>query len=245
MKKWVDMRTICTQLLTPNKTLDPRIFNSQQRMHSDIRNKLIQIAEIVAKKSVLYIPGLKIHDICLRGSSAGYIYHEKSDLDLKIMINSENCNFLTDNPDMLMRFFLQMYLINMMDQKFFINGRLVDIKIEPIRTGEFVGLYSIHNNRWINKPDRNAILSLNVDDVMDKYSKKYYEIKEHLRQISQSGEINTLEGVYALQDYFADMFRLSYTTIDEFMAFKLLQKRGVVNEIRNMLNAGIKSALSI
>ena len=245
MKKWVDMREVCERLLTPNQTLDSRIFNNQKQLYPNVRERLLRIAENVAIKSVLYIPGLKIQDVCLRGSSAGYIYHENSDLDVKIMINTDNCNFLTKDLDQLSRFFMQMQFINLLDHKFTLDGRLIDIKIEPVRTGEFVGLYSIYHNRWIREPDRNAILALNPDVIMDKYSKSFYAIKEHLDNISKTGELNTLEGIYALQDYFADLFRLSFTSLEEFAAFKLLQKRGIAKEIRDILCSSIKNTLSV
>ena len=245
MGELISIRDICERYLTPNDTLDPEIFNTNEQVHPELRSKLLKIADVVIKKSIIYIPGLRFHDICLRGSSAGYHYHEKSDLDVKIMISNENCDFLTKNPENFKVFIQMMKSIAIPNQKFFANDRFVDVKLEIPRTGEHMGLYSLTRNEWINKPDKNYLTSLDIDDVMEEYTKRFHKIKEHLFNIKQSGELSTLEGIYALQDYRSEIFQAAYTDPKEFVIFKLLQKRGITWEIRTLIDESTKTVLSL
>ena len=121
MEETISILDVCKRYLNPNDTLDPEIFDETKKMHSDLRKKILKIADIIVKNSIYFIPGLKYHDICLIGSSAGYHYHEKSDLDVKIMISNENCDFLTKNPENFKVFIQMMKSIAIPNQKFFAN----------------------------------------------------------------------------------------------------------------------------
>ena len=197
MGELISIRDICERYLTPNDTLDPEIFNTNEQVHPELRSKLLKIADV------------------------------------------------TKNPENFKVFIQMMKSIAMPNQKFFANDRFVDVKLEIPRTGEHMGLYSLTRNEWINKPDKNYLTSLDIDDVMEEYTKRFHKIKEHLFNIKQSGELSTLEGIYALQDYRSEIFQAAYTDPKEFVIFKLLQKRGITWEIRTLIDESTKTVLSL
>ena len=244
MSKLVSMKDTCIRLLTPNDTLDVTIFDTHGDMYPEVRQELLNIANDVINKSIGFIPGLKVKDICLNGSCASYFYHDKSDIDIKIDIVNENCSFLTTDAEPLIRFMGYMKSTSFPNHKFSFNGRFVDIKFTS-KQQEIMGLYSILNNQWVIVPDKNITQNLNVDDLMEEYTKRFYQIKEHLRNIIDSGEILTVKGLHDLEKYYINMYSQSYSSVREFIIFKMLKYRSLIKEIQNTFNDYTKRALNI
>lgn len=245
MEETISILDVCKRYLNPNNTLDPEIFDETKKMHSDLRKKILKVADIIVKNSIYFIPGLRYHDICLIGSSAGYHYYEKSDLDIRIIVSNGNCDFLTKNPDGFRDFINTIKNLSPLDQNFFVNGRFVDVKLNTPQTGKYMGLYSISKNIWISEPDKTDLSSLNIDDIMDEYTKRYNLIREHILNIKLTNALSTLEGIYELQEYRENILRSSYISSREFVIAKLLQKSGITREIAMLINESKINVLSL
>ena len=66
--------------------LNPVIWNDKA-MRPEVRHQLLKIAKNFVE--FLEVPNLKLKDVTLSGSSAGYNYSDYSDMDLHLVVNSD------------------------------------------------------------------------------------------------------------------------------------------------------------
>lgn len=104
----IEMRDVLTRLLTPQNTLNPLLFDEQNRLRSNIHNILSRQANYIYSLIIAEIKGLKVTDVYLTGSMASYFYSEKSEVDLRIVIENKDCPELAADSKFLSQF-LQFY----------------------------------------------------------------------------------------------------------------------------------------
>ena len=75
-------------------TLNPKIFDSSQHMYSEIRTRLLMIADDFF--DTLEVGWVDIDDIVLTGSLANYNWSKFSDVDLHILVNFEDVDEKVD-----------------------------------------------------------------------------------------------------------------------------------------------------
>ena len=78
----MNFQELSVQPITHNQTLNPELWINNT-LKPEVRRKLMQIAEHFV--DFLKTPDLKITDITISGSNAGYNYSEYSDIDLHIV----------------------------------------------------------------------------------------------------------------------------------------------------------------
>ena len=76
-----------TQPFTSNDTLNPVLW-SNDTLKPLVRFKLLSIAKDFIKS--LKVPNLKLQDITISGSNAGYGYSKYSDIDLHLIVDVDN-----------------------------------------------------------------------------------------------------------------------------------------------------------
>lgn len=238
------MKDILIRLLTPNDTLDTSVFDPRQIMYSDLRNILLDQANHVFNRCFSYIPGLKLEDVYLTGSSAGYFYHDQSDIDVRLHIINENCSYITQDIRLFESFITTVRIGTFLNQTFKAGNRFVDISCAG-HMPEIMGLYSIMQNKWIVTPHRDITAGLEADDIMEEYTKRYYEMCHYLYQIGASGKLKTIEGIEELEKYYTDLVQNSTVTIREYIIYKLLNYRGILQDIKQIFNLALKEYLSL
>ncbi len=117
-------------------------------MHPNVRAKILN--EVLLFYSFLGVKSLKLDDIIVAGSNAGYNYTAKSDLDIHLVVNYQNI------PD-------SDILKNLFDTKRFLWSFYYSIKIHHIPTEMYVqdasqpvdsnGIYSVLKGEWLKIPD--------------------------------------------------------------------------------------------
>jgi len=240
----INMRDILIRLLTPNDTLDVTLFNAHNKMHKDVKSKLLAYADFVVMHSISFIPGIEVEDILLNGSYASYFYHPKSNIDIKILVKNKSCDFLTKNDIDLVRFMDYMRKAAISNPDFKLNEKNIDIKFGTYQY-ELVGLYSLLNDKWIIEPKKEIVNTIDADKIYHEYEKKYYQIQNHLNEIEKSGEILTIKGLHNLEKYYTDLYKEGANSIENYIVFKLLKYRGVVKNIQQLYNKSLKNNLSI
>ena len=240
----IRMREVCERLLTPRDTLDRTLFDENNKMYPDVKDNLFRQADFVVQKTIAFIPGLMVHDICLNGSSASYFYKDNSDIDVKIEVHNDGCDFLTTHYEDLIRFMGYIKAATLPNHQVHFNERYVDIKLNTFQF-ELIGLYSILHDRWVVEPKKDIVKGLDVDDLMNEYTNRYYMIKDHLNEIVQSGEILTVKGIQNLEKYYTNIYLAGTENIREFIIFKLLKYRGILKEIQGLFVENTKMALTI
>ncbi len=181
--KTFDLASTVQRLLTPQEILAPFVFDENGIMHEDVRQGLLKIADFVINKTIKNISGLRVTDVCLTGSCSGYLYHNNSDIDIRIVVKNEHCSALAKDKkhfDMFLAAQLNGFLIQTKELRY--QKRVVDVKMSSENI-DFLSLYSIKNNQWLIKPEKD--LKLTEDEIMEYYLKRKQEISEEFERIKQ------------------------------------------------------------
>ena len=139
------------ELLDPiqtNTTLNPKLWEPRGRLKAEVRGALLKIAEDF--EQFVDIP-FTVEDIVITGSNVNFNYTDKSDLDLHLITDFAALDCAQEAEELF-------------DTKRHLYERDHDIKIYGIPVTLFVedknspgtsaGLYSVANNRWINRPSK-------------------------------------------------------------------------------------------
>lgn len=233
------------RLLNPNKTFSPLVFDNKDVMFEDLRQKFIAIATSIFEETANHLEGVKIEDILLIGSMAGYNYTERSDYDIAIKLNFDDCPFLKFKDKTARIKFLIFLYANALNRlpEFNINGKLVDISF---KAETFLDSYSILHNKWLVKSER----EIHHDKIVNELVSEYYRSIEHYALFMQ--EFNTINGKYSVEDYNKMLdyylglviFNNNYNW-DNHLIYKLLIKHDVINKIGQNITNSLKYTLSL
>ena len=240
----VEIKDIAIRLLTPNDTLDVRVFDTHKKMYSELRKTLLSEANFVYNRCLGGIEGLKVDDIYLNGSSASYFYYDGSDLDMRINVSNIGCPYITNNREEFEAFMSAMKNGAFPDTSFKAGNRLVDIKFSS-HNFEIVGLYSILQDKWVVEPRKDIVEGLDVADTMEEYTRRFYAIKDYMREMVESDKMNTIEGAEEVEQYYKNCILRSSSSIREYILFKLLNYRGIHKQLRELFNDSLKAALTL
>lgn len=244
MTETIQVKDIAIRLLTPNDTLDVRVFDIHGKMHPEIKRILLDEADFIYNRCLGDIEGLKLQDVYLTGSSAGYFYRDKSDLDMRIQVINEDCPYIVDDIPSFETFMSVMKNGVFSDTKFRVGNRFVDIKFGA-HNFEIMGLYSILHDKWIIEPRKDIVDGLDIDDIMEEYTKRFYQIKDYMRHMLDSGKNKTLDGIEEIEQYYKNCIINSGSSIREYIIYKLLNYRGIHNQIAELFNDSLRDYLSL
>ena len=215
---------------TQHKELNPQIFDENKKLHKDVRDTVINIANDFIES--LGIDHIDFEDILLVGSSVNYNWNPYSDIDIHVTYNFEE---IDGDKDLVAEFFLakKSEWNQMHDVK--IHGYDVELygqdSNEEIESG---GIYSVVNNEWISEPkhedykisEKSLIKKTKhftrlIDDIINSDDNNKNKItalnqtKDKIKKYRQSG----LEegGEYS----------------EENMVFKLLRRTGYIEKLYN------------
>lgn len=242
----VKMRDVLTRLLTPQNTLNPLLFDEQNRLRSNIHNILSRQANYIYSLIIAEIKGLKVTDVYLTGSMASYFYSEKSEVDLRIVIENADCPVLATDSKFLSQF-LQFYFFGSLHRRDFrLAGKKVNIKLSSDKPEKLpLGLYSIMQKKWLVAPQKNITANLNADEVFAQYEQKYNEIEAYLLQADNSGALNTMSGIKKLDELYNSLTINHNNCITDFIIFKMLNYRGMIEYIMNLKNRALSDFFSL
>lgn len=134
------------QSLQYHDELNPSIWDSEEKMKSDVRNALLHIADNFIETLAPSIDKGMVHDVCLTGSNANYNYTSGSDCDVHIMIKFPS-EIYEDFALAKKTVWNTLYHVS-------IHG--FPAEIYPQNTEEKIvdgsGWYSITKDQWIQKP---------------------------------------------------------------------------------------------
>ena len=206
--------------------LNPAIWDGNH-MRTDVRRQLLKIAKNFVE--FLEVPNLKLKDVTLSGSSAGYNYSDYSDMDLHIVVNSNEL-FTAQ----------KIQYNNTYDLK--IKGIPVELYVQPADQKHYsAGIYSVLDNKWITEPvhEEPTVDSKDIKSKARSYagkinsalrsgeSEQCKEVMEELKRLRKAGlEANGEQSV-------------------ENLAFKLLRARGQIEKLRKYIHKLESAELSL
>lgn len=129
--------------------LNPSIWTSENKLHDDVKLKLLEIIEQF--ESTCDIP-LNMVDAHIVGSNASYNYTCYSDLDVHIISNFD----LLDAPKEIVQLAFNAVKAKFnSDYDISIHGIDVELYVEDIRSGAVSnGVYSLYQDSWIKFPKK-------------------------------------------------------------------------------------------
>jgi len=224
-----DLDAEITRLLTPRQTLAPWIFEPSGIMKEDVREGLMNIVRKVVSETIYGILGLEVKDVCLTGSSSGYLYKDDSDIDIRIEVHNINCPELTDNQDPFDDFLSSQktgFFAHGYNARFL--GRFVDVKMTSEQV-DFLSLYSVKNNKWLIKPNRDYAKDLTLKDIKKYYLKARTDVLNEFDAI-QAKYKGALLGT-KLKDFY---FKVCHNekNFKDFAVYKLLSRERILKAIR-------------
>lgn len=214
--------------LETHDNLNPKIWNSDMTLRSDVEQKLYNIIdEFVENSHFLTTDDIITANIV--GSNASYNYTEFSDLDLHIVVNlsdlSEDEKFAGYTGDCERIIFNRRYEIEM-------NGVDVELYVEDIRTAPVSnGIYDLFKGEWIRRP-----IKLVFPEVNNNLYKSVYDVHKQkavklLSSAKSAKEINKfVNDLYLLRrDSLAEDGEVGIGN----QVFKDLRNEGLLDQLKD------------
>jgi len=219
-------------------TLNPSIFDEQKRVHSDLRKKMLNIADEFWKFNDT--SEVTIKDIILTGSMANYNWSEESDIDIHILVDYED---LCGDKDVAS---------NLYDTKKVLWSLQHDIKIGE--TNEYdvelfvadvteklpkgVGVYSLRDDEWIILPSKSYYHKFDKAKT-DGYINKAIDMYNKIRGYLKTDKSKAYYYIKMLLDYLHKLRKFGLSSkygefSDENIAFKMLRRMGMIDNLRLM-----------
>ena len=216
-------------LYLPHNKLSDKIWQDEEKMHPEVRDALMKIAD----EFIDYLGiDLDVLDITMTGSLANYNYTPFSDIDLHIMIDTSSVN---KDIDLVEEFFNAKKKFWNDRHDIMIRGSEVelypqDINLESVSTG----VYSVQEDKWVLKPKR-------FKDNFDKesVSKKANMLKQEI-QIAIKNSISDIDTepidkmLKKLKKFRQSGLEKSGELADENISYKIIRDLGLLQKLFNV-----------
>jgi hypothetical protein len=226
------------------KELNPNIFDENQKIHSDIRSRLLMIADDFFE--TLELPWIDIEDVTLTGSLANYNWSKFSDVDLHIMVDYKTVD---ENQGLVGEYLMAKK--NLWNEKHDIKIKNFDVEVYAQDVNEehiSTGVYSILWDDWLVKPQKgerkidSKKVKQKASSIIDGFDSVYMTYNEGeydkvIRRISTiRGKIKKMRqaGLDREGEY-------SYENI----TFKVLRRIGLLDKLAELENRSYDKSLSM
>ena len=214
-----------------HEELNPVLWHGGQ-LDPEVRFKLLAIAKHFI--DYINIPSLGLKDITISGSNASYGYTDSSDIDLHLIVK--------DPADAFKELFTAKK--NQFNSEYDITIRGIDVEVyvQPASDPHHsAGIYSVLDNKWINKPEHNKP---NVDSRAVRQKALSYSSK--INQALKSDDI------YFVKEIWSDVKRIRQAGLEqggeysiENLAFKLLRAKGKIGKLQKHMRKLQNDRLSL
>ena len=225
-------------------TLNPKIFDKGQHMYSEIRRRLLMIADDFFE--TLNIGWVDIQDIILTGSLANFNWSKFSDVDLHILVNFDE---VVENEELVKEYFNSKK--NLWNEKHDITIKGYDVELYMQDTEEphvSSGVYSILWDGWIVKPDStkkeidSKKVEQKVNTIIDSIEEIYFMYK--------SGEYDkTIRMVKNLKDKIKKMRQTGLDREGEYsfenISFKVLRRTMYLDKLGEIETKAYDKSLTL
>lgn len=208
------------------------VLEEKRTLHQQIwkKDKLIPEVKVAMKKVadafITFVdePNMKVVDILMTGSLANYTWHNKSDVDLHILVDvkGEKCE-----ATMLELFNTKRLLWNN-EHNITIKGFPVELYVQPLtEEHSSSGVYSLTKNDWLVEPKR-IFPSINDSSVMRKANIWKSRIDDLIKNKS-------IKSINSFKERLRDIRQMSLDRDGEFaienLAFKILRNDGYIKKL--------------
>ena len=210
--------------------LNPKIWDKEQKMKSEVRKTLLKIADDYFES--LGLDGVDIEDVTMTGSLANYNWSKYSDVDLHIVVDYKD---IPVDEDLVTDF---------LKSKSDSWNKLHDVKIYGYDTEIYVqdenlehhstGVYSMLKDEWVTKPQKKKI-SFNDKSVKDKSNRFMDRIEDIYDDMDELENDDIVKRTEKLIDKIKTMRKSGLESGGEFsvenIVFKVLRRNGMLDRL--------------
>ncbi len=218
--------------------LNPKIW-VDDKLRNDLRKGFLKIARNFYEFLEISVP---IQDIILIGSNANYNWTKYSDIDIHIIVNYLE---IGDNLHLVQNYLHAKKSVWNSNHPLTFKGMNIELYAQDSNDNlhASVGIYSILNDKWIQKPN-SKIISID-DDIITQKTKSYeYEID------ALSEKDTKLE--FKIKDILLRLHNLRRSGLEaegeyslENLAYKHLRNTGYIERLKKLLQNSTMGRLSI
>jgi len=225
-------------------TLNPKIFDSDQKIHSEIRTRLLMIADDFF--DTLELPWVDVTDITLTGSLANYNWSKFSDVDLHIIIDYKEVD---ENESLVSEYLAAKKNIWNETHDIKIKGYDVELYAQDMNEPHVsTGVYSIMWDDWLVKPEKgspkidskkvkqkassiinsyDSLLETFYEGEYDKVIRRINTTRQKIKKMRQTGLDR--EGEYSYEN----------------ITFKVLRRVGLLDKLADLETLAYDKSLSM
>lgn len=256
-----DLDASSTKAVAKHTRLNPKLWTADEKLKPEVEEKIKQIVDIFLNGLLEDEIKINVKDILIIGSNASYNYTPHSDLDLHIIVDTDNLQC----PDNLYSKLYSAYrsLFNKRLDIDFYNIP-VELYIEDESTPRVSnGVYSVLNKEWLQEPQY-----VNIPDMdMDIFDAELAKWEERYRQVSNDA-VRELEEYYTpnpdaaediktkqikeIEAYIEDLYNLRKVGLPltgeyglENVIFKTIRNKGYLDKLKDLKNKLLGKELSL
>lgn len=174
-----------TEALEVHETLNNKIFDGEN-LRADVRDALFKIANTFIEDIKQNNIPIEVVDIWLVGSNASYNYSDHSDIDLHIIVDTDNFD-CTGLLNIVYNYVKSDFNKN---HDITVKGIPVEVYIEDQNASAITnGIYSIVEDAWIKYPEKLD----NIPEFNPEESETYSNVKEWVLTALQSGDLSDVQ----------------------------------------------------
>jgi predicted nucleotidyltransferase len=226
-------------------TLQPKIWlGENQKMNPKVRQNLLEIAYQFIDSFGLDVV---IDDIIVTGSIANYNWSEYSDVDLHILVDYGQ--FQKEMKDVYIEYFDLKKIVFNQKRNLKMFGFDVEVFVEDSNVkGISGGLYSILNDEWIKKPQKEKF-KVEKSEII-KNAKKWMRLIDNLIKHLNGEDVETIRNSVKVIKDKLKKFRVSGLNKGgelglENLVFKVLRRNGYIEKLYNIPMDIIDKKLSL
>lgn len=224
--------------------LNPKIFDENQKLHNEIRTRLLTIADDFF--DTLELPWVDVVDITLTGSLANYNWSKFSDVDLHILIDY---NEVDDNESLVSEYLAAKK--NLWNDKHDIKIKGYDVELYAQDVNEehiSTGVYSVLWDDWLVKPQK---LNPKIDTKKVKQkASSIIDSYDNLLESLDNGEYDkVIRRIGIIRQKIKKMRQTGLDSEGEFsyenITFKVLRRMGFLDKLSDLETFAYDKSLSM
>ena len=225
-------RLYCETTLEYHDELNPLLW-SNDNFDAAARVALLKLANFWREDAL--IPKKAVKDILIVGGNANYNYTKYSDIDLHLLVNKD---MIPDCDDEILDDYLKdKKKLWALTHDVKIYGIPVEIYAQGLdeKYGKDQGVFSIKNNKWIQKPKKTKI---DVNDAIVR--KKAKDLENKIRFIIDN-KVDKIDVIKSFKEKLRNLRSVAVKQGGEFsvenLAYKEVRNKGLIDELQSYLDS--------
>jgi len=223
--------------------LNDKFWDDGHSIHSEIREKLLQIAKDFADQH--FIPDESIEDIILTGSMAGHNWTQFSDADVHIVVDFDKIN---NDSEIVRDYFRLAKALWSNTHDIEICGHEVEIYVQDASEPHHsVGIYSLIDGMWVEEPEEYQGEKPPQEDIEAKADSIIDRIEDLESQMGNGDDVS--EAAERLKDKLKKMRQAGLDEEGEYslenQTYKFLRNNGYLMKLRDLQKRSYDDSASI